>query len=101
MLNAAVASSPISANVQLTVYFSTGFGNATGTPVVTTSTESAPQTSFVSNGELIVTVKNLDLLTLDIMASVFLTMRPIGGQGGLLVGTGGGRAVKAGGIPGR
>lgn len=87
VLNATVASVPVSSDVELNVYFAAGFGNNTGDVVVTTASESQPQTNFKQNGELIISVKNKGATNLDMIASILLAFRPIGGKGGLLVGT--------------
>jgi hypothetical protein len=87
ILNASVAATPVSPDIELNIYYATGFGNTTGTVMVTTSDESASGTSFKSAGEFIISIKNKGGTTLDIVASVLLTMRPIGAEGTLLVGS--------------
>ncbi len=87
ILNATVAAIPISSDIEFNVYYSTGFGNTTGTVLITTSSETTGGTSFQQNGELIITLKNKGGLTLDVVASLLLTMRPIGAEGSLLVGS--------------
>jgi hypothetical protein len=87
VLNAAVSSLPLSANIELNVYYAEGFGNSTGEVLVTTSDEAEANTSFQNNGEFIVSLVNKGGTTLEIMASILLTMRPIGEEGSLLVGS--------------
>lgn len=87
VLNASVASTPVSSDIELNVYYATGFGNTTGVALVTTSNESAGGTSFQQNGELIISIKNKGGVTLDVVASILLTMRPVGAEGSLLVGS--------------
>lgn len=85
ILNATVASSPVSADIELNIYYDTGFGNVTGTSLVTTATEYSGGVSFYQKGEFIIGLKNKTGTTLELVASVLLTLRPIGSQGGLLV----------------
>jgi hypothetical protein len=87
ILNASIASSPLSADIQLNIFYATGFGNSTGESLVSTSDEITSGTSFKQNGEFIITIRNTGGVTLDVVASVLLTMRPIGEQGTLLVGS--------------
>lgn len=76
VLTAAISSSPISPNVELNVYWNSTFGNTTGDSVLTTTAESDGGTKFSPSGEFIIAVKNKGDTTLDVVASVTLTMRP-------------------------
>jgi len=87
VLNASIASTPSSTDIELNVYYNTGFGGSTGTAIVTTSTEFAGGVQFYQSGEFIVSLKNKGAITLDLVASVLLTIRPLGAQGTLLVGS--------------
>jgi hypothetical protein len=87
VLNAAVSSVPASSDIELNVYYATGFGNNTGTSIVSTSTEFTGGVQFNQQGEFIITLKNKGAVTLEMAASVLLTLRPIGAEGTLLVGT--------------
>lgn len=87
ILNASIASSPLSPDIQLNIFYAVGFGNSTGESLVSTSNEVTSGTSFKQNGEFIVVIRNTGGVTLDVMASVLLTMRPIGEPGTLLVGS--------------
>jgi len=88
VLNATVGASPASTDAQLDIYYNTTFGNSTGTDIVTTTSgaEFTGETSFHPSGEFIISLKNRGALTLEISASVLLTMRPVGSTGSLLVG---------------
>jgi hypothetical protein len=87
VLNAAVSSTPLSPDIELNIYYAAGFGNITGSVLITTSDENTSGTSFKQDGEFIVALKNKGGLTLDVAASILLTMRPIGAVGTLLVGS--------------
>jgi hypothetical protein len=87
VLNAAISSTPLSADIELNIYYATGFGNTTGDVLVTTSDENTSGTSFKQDGELIIAIKNKGGSTVDVVASILLTMRPIGAAGTLLVGS--------------
>jgi hypothetical protein len=87
VLNASVASTPLSSDIQLNIFYAEGFGNVTGETLVSTSDEITSGTSFKQDGEFIVEIRNIGGVTLDIVASVLLTMRPIGEEGTLLVGS--------------
>src|SRR4051812_40472560 len=56
ILNASIASSPLSADIQLNIFYATGFGNSTGESLVSTSDEITSGTSFKQNGEFIITI---------------------------------------------
>lgn len=87
VLNASIGSSPSSTDIELDIYYNAGFGGVTGTAVVTTSTEFTSGVNFYQTGEFIVTLKNKSGVTLEMVASILLTLRPIGSQGSLLVGS--------------
>jgi hypothetical protein len=79
VLNAIISSTPVSSDTQLNIMWANGFGNVSGTTVLTTSSEAQGGTKFSPTGEFIIEVKNLGDTTLDIVASLILTMRPISG----------------------
>ena len=85
VLNAAIGSTPVSSDIELDVMYSTGFGNVSGTAVVSTSAETAGGTVFFAAGEFIMTAKNKGSVTLDVTASVIVTMRPVANQQGALL----------------
>jgi len=87
ILNATIGSSPSSPDVELDIYYNTTFGGATGTAVVTTTTEFTGGVNFYQSGEFIVTLKNKSGITLEMVASILLTLRPLGSEGTLLVGS--------------
>lgn len=85
ILNATIASTPLSSDIELNVYHSTGFGNTTGDVILSISDETSSGTSFKASGEYIVEIKNKGGLSLDIVASLLMTMRPLGEVGTPLV----------------
>jgi len=87
VLNAAISARPASTNIELNIYYAQGFGNSTGTDIVTTAAEFTGGVQFYQVGEFIVTLKNTGPVSLEMSASVMLTVRPLGAQGTLLVGT--------------
>jgi len=87
ILNASISSSPVSADVELDIYYNATFGNTSGTAVVTTSMEFTGGVNFYQTGEFIVTLKNKSGITLEMVASILLTLRPLGSEGTLLVGS--------------
>lgn len=86
VLNATISSTPVSSDIELNVIWAAGFGNTTGTNVVTTSNEFTGGVQFSPQGEFIIVVKNKGAVTVDTVASVLVTMRPLGGFAGVLVG---------------
>jgi hypothetical protein len=89
VLNAVISATPTSNLAQLNVYYSDTYGGSTGTAVVTTtpSSEFNGDVNFYQTGEFIVSLKNTGAATLELAASLMLTMRPLGAEGTLLVGT--------------
>lgn len=89
VLNAVVGTTPTSTNAELDVYYSASFGGSTGTSVVTTTpgSEFTGDVNFYQTGEFIIVLKNTGASTLEIASSVTLTMRPLGAEGTLLVGS--------------
>lgn len=88
ILNASVASDPLSSDIQLDIYYSDSFGaEISGDALVTTTDEFDAGTSFQNPGELIVRLTNNGDTSLEAIASITLTMRPIGSSGSLLVGS--------------
>lgn len=85
VLNAVIASTPVSTDIELNIYYNTSFGGVSGTSVVTTASEYSGGVSFYQEGEFIIGLKNKTGQTLELVASVLLTLRPIGAEGGLLV----------------
>lgn len=85
VLNVAVSSTPNSADIELNVLWAEGFGNVSGSAVMTTTGESSGGTTFSPAGEFIVQVKNKGGVTLDVVASVMVTMRPITDTSGALL----------------
>ncbi len=87
VLNAAIGSSPASSALALKVYYATGYGNLTGTELVSTSSIFSSGAAFYNDGEFIVTIRNSGSATIEASASVTVTIRPIGSQSSLLVGS--------------
>ena len=85
ILNAIVTSIPASSSAELDIYYSAGYGNSTGTQIVSTSTEFTAGTQFYSAGEFIVTLKNRGGATLEMVASIQSTMRPLTETAGILI----------------
>lgn len=85
VLNAVIASTPVSTDIELNIYYNTTFGGVSGTSVVTTASEYSGGVSFYQQGEFIIGLKNKTGQTLELVASVLLTLRPVGAEGGLLV----------------
>ena len=88
VLNAVVSTAPASTDVQLYVYYDSSFGGSTGVPVVTVApgTEFTGSTNFSPAGEFVLVLANNGASTLEVAASVMLTMRPLGSTGALLAG---------------
>lgn len=86
VLNASIASTPVSEDIELTVMFNDSFGGSTGTELVSTSNEYTGSGSFSPPGEFIISINNRSALTLEIMASVLLTVRPIDSTAAVLTG---------------
>lgn len=89
VLNATVSATPVTSLAELNVYYSLSFGGTSGSTVVTVtpSSEFTGDVNFYQTGEFIVALKNTSAATLEIAASVLLTMRPLGAEGTLLVGS--------------
>lgn len=85
VLNAVVTSIPASSSAELDIYYAPTYGNSTGQQVVSTSTEYTGGTDFFSAGEFVITLKNRGGSTLEMIASILLTMRPIGATSGFLL----------------
>lgn len=85
ILNAIITSIPPSSSAELDVYFASGYGNSTGDLTVSTSTEFTAGTQFYSNGEFIITLKNRGGASLEMIASIQSTMRPLGENAGILI----------------
>ena len=77
VLNATISSSPLSADIELNVMWANGYGNVTGEAAVSTSSELTGGTKFFPTGEFIIAIKNKGDSTLDLVAQVLLTVRPI------------------------
>lgn len=88
VLNAAISSTPTSASARLDIYYDDSFGaTPSGDALVSTTSEFTAGTSFQNPGELIVQLTNTGDVTLEVSVSIILTMRPIGAEGSLLVGS--------------
>jgi hypothetical protein len=85
IINAIVTSIPPSVSAELDIYFAQGYGNSTGQTIVSTSNEFIAGTQFYSNGEFIVTLKNRGGTTLEMIASIQSTMRPLTETAGILI----------------
>lgn len=85
VLNAVVSSTPNSADIELNVLWAEGFGNVSGSAVMTTASESSGGTTFLPAGEFVIQVNNKGGVTLDVVASVMITMRPITDTAGALL----------------
>ena len=87
VLNATVGSTPVTSSATLKIYYSNGYGNVTGTELVSTASTFSSGVAFYNAGEFIVALRNNGASMLEIAASITLTIRPIGSTAGLLVGT--------------
>jgi len=86
VLNAIVTSIPASSSAELDIYYTpNSFGNSTGAQIVSTSVEYTGGTQFYSSGEFIITLKNRGGSTLEMIASILLTMRPLGATSAFLL----------------
>jgi len=85
VLNAIVSSTPNSEDIELNVLWSESFGNVSGTSIISTTSEVTGGTVFSPAGEFIVQIKNKGDVTLDTVASITLTMRPLTSIGGALL----------------
>jgi hypothetical protein len=87
VLNAAVASTPSGTDLALKIFYNTTFGGSTGTELVSVTDEFTSGTAFYNDGEFIVSIRNNGAASLEAVASVTLTVRPIAERGSLLVGS--------------
>lgn len=89
VLNSVISATPTSTSAEVNIYYAASYGGSTGTAVVTTTpgSEFTGDVNFYQEGEFIVTLKNTGAATLELAASVMLTMRPLGAEGTLLVGS--------------
>jgi hypothetical protein len=87
VINATVGSTPVSADISLKLYFASGYGNVTGTELVSTTSTFTSGIDFYNSGEFIVALRNNGISTLEVVASITLTVRPIGTTASLLVGS--------------
>lgn len=89
VLNAVISATPASTSAEINVYYSASYGGNSGVAVVTVtpSSEFTGDVNFYQTGEFIVSLKNTGSSTLELAASVMLTMRPLGAEGTLLVGS--------------
>lgn len=85
VLSAIITGIPPSVSAELDIYYTTGFGSSTGEQIVSTSTEFVSGTQFYNSGEFIITLKNRGGVTLDMIASIQTTMRPITERAGVLL----------------
>jgi len=89
VLNSAISASPASTEAELNLYYNGSFGGSSGTAVVTVTpaSEFTGEVSFHPEGEFVVSLKNTGSRSLELAASIILTMRPLGAEGTLLVGS--------------
>jgi len=89
VLNAVLSTTPASTTAELDIYYSSSYGGSTGAVVVTVTpgSEFNGDVNFYQTGEFILSLKNTGASTLELAASVMLTMRPLGAEGTLLVGS--------------
>jgi hypothetical protein len=89
VLNAVISTTPAATSAELDVYYSNSYGGSTGAAVVTCTpgSEFTGDVNFYQVGEFIIALKNTGASTLEISSSVMLTMRPLGAEGTLLVGS--------------
>lgn len=87
VLNATIGSSPASSALLLKIYYATGYGNLTGTELVSTQNSFDAGVQFYNDGEFIVAIRNNGTATIEASTSITLTIRPIGSTVGLLVGS--------------
>jgi len=89
VLNAVLSTTPASTSAELDIYYSSSYGGSTGAVVVTVTpgSEFTGDVNFYQTGEFIIAIKNTGASTLELAASVMLTMRPLGAEGTLLVGS--------------
>jgi hypothetical protein len=87
VINASIASVPSTSDLTLKIFYNTSFGGQTGTELVSTADEFTAGTAFYNTGELIVTIRNNGVATLESATSVTLTIRPMGSTGSLLIGS--------------
>lgn len=89
VLNAVISTTPSSTSGELNVYYNSSFGGSTGAAVVTCTpgSEFTGAVNFYQTGEFVIAVKNTGQSSLEVAASVMLSMRPVGAVGSLLVGS--------------
>ena len=87
ILNASVGTTPLSSSANLVIYYAPGYGNVTGTQLFSTSSTFTSGISFYNGGEFIIALINNGNTHLECVASITLTVRPIGSTAGLLVGS--------------
>jgi len=73
--------------VALKIYYSTGYGASTGVELVSTTSTFNSGVAFYNGGEFVVALRNNGASTLEAVASITLTVRPIGSTASLLVGS--------------
>jgi hypothetical protein len=86
VLNAKVTSG--SNSVRLTISWAAGFGATSGTSVVDTLDEAPAGTTFYGSGEFVIQLNNTGGSTAEAVASILLTVRPVGVTAGGLIGPG-------------
>ena len=89
VLNAVVSTVPTTTSAELNIMYSSSFGGSAGTNIVTVTpgSEFTGDVNFYQVGEFIISMKNTSGVTLEIAGSIMLTMRPLGAEGTLLVGS--------------
>lgn len=88
VLNAIISSNPSSAATLDIFYNASTFGGTTGTSVVSTGSEFSGGVQFFGVGEFIVRITNNSPSSIDVVASVTLTVRPVGATAGGIIGPG-------------
>lgn len=87
VLNAAIAAATTSTDLALKIFYNTTFGGTSGSELLSITDEFTSGTAFYNDGEFIVSIRNNGASTLEAVASVTLTIRPIAERGSLLVGS--------------
>ena len=87
IINATVGSTPVSSDISLKIYYANGYGSVTGTELVSTTGTFTAGVAFYNQGEFIVALRNNGASSLEVVASITLTVRPIGSTASLLVGS--------------
>lgn len=89
VLNAVIYATASATSAEMDIYYSTTYGATSGESVVTCTpgSEFTGEVNFHQEGEFVVVLKNTGDVSLELAGSVMLTMRPVGAEGTLLVGS--------------